>query len=113
MMLGKLSSYMQKNETGPLSHTTHNKLKIKDLDVWPETTRFPGENTLGLENSIFKNDFIYLFMRDTQRGRDRERSRFPAGSPMWDRDSRVTPWAEGRRSSAGPPRCPSTGFDLN
>ena len=29
---------------------------------------------------------IYLFMRDTERGRDvgRRRSRFPAGSPMWD-----------------------------
>ena len=35
--------------------------------------------------SIFK-DFIYLFMSDTERGRDtgRGRSRLPAGSPMWD-----------------------------
>ena len=34
---------------------------------------------------IFK-DFIYLFMRDTERGRNigRGRSRLPVGSPMWD-----------------------------
>ena len=34
--------------------------------------------------SFFKKDFIYSFMRDTQRGRDagRGRSKFPAGSPM-------------------------------
>ena len=33
-----------------------------------------------------KKDFIYLFMRDTERGRDigRGRSRLPARSPMWD-----------------------------
>ena len=38
--------------------------------------------------------------RERERGRDicREKSRFQAGSPMWDsiRDSRTTPWAEGR-----------------
>ena len=35
---------------------------------------------------IFKKDFIYLFTRDTKRGRDirRGRSRLPVGSPMWD-----------------------------
>ena len=37
---------------------------------------------------FFFKDFIYLFMRDTERerGRDtgRERSRLPAGSPMRD-----------------------------
>ena len=35
---------------------------------------------------IFKKDFIYLFMRDTQRDRDpgRGRSRRPAGSPRQD-----------------------------
>ena len=34
---------------------------------------------------VFK-DFIYLFMRHTQRGRaiGRGRSRLPKGSPMWD-----------------------------
>ena len=36
--------------------------------------------------SFLKKYFIYLFMRDTERGRDisRGRSRFPAGSVMWD-----------------------------
>ena len=35
MVLEKLDSYMQKNQTGPLSYTTYkNKLKwIKDLNV--------------------------------------------------------------------------------
>lgn len=36
MVLGKLESHMKKNETGPLSYTTHTKIKskwIKDLDV--------------------------------------------------------------------------------
>ena len=44
--------------------------------------------------TVVKKDFIYLFMRDTQRERERERergrdlgrgrSRLPVGSPMWD-----------------------------
>ena len=36
--------------------------------------------------SFFFKDFIHLFMRDTERGRDmdRGRSRLPARSPMWD-----------------------------
>ena len=35
---------------------------------------------------IFVKDFIYLFIRDRERGRDtgRGRSRLPAGSPMPD-----------------------------
>ena len=40
-------------------------------------------------------------MRDAERGRDTGsgRSRLHARSPMWDsiRDSRITPWAQGRR----------------
>ena len=45
-LLGKLGSYMQKNETGPLSYTTHkNKLKMdKNLNVRPETIKFLKEN---------------------------------------------------------------------
>ena len=37
------------------------------------------------KNNFFK-DFIYLFMRNRERGRDigRRRSRIPVGSPMWD-----------------------------
>ena len=35
---------------------------------------------------VFKKDFIYLFIRQRERGRDigRGRSRLPVGSPMWD-----------------------------
>ena len=49
-------------------------------------------------------------MRDTEREADigRGRSRLHAGIPMWDsiRNSRITPWAKGRRSTAGLPRHP-------
>ena len=56
----------------------------------------------GIPSSMyfFKKDFIYLFMRDTERGRDtgRGRSRLHAGSQTWDLipGLQVTPWAEGR-----------------
>ena len=41
---------------------------------------------------FFLKDFIYLFTRDTERGRDkgRGRSRLPAGNLMWD--SIPGPW---------------------
>ena len=41
---------------------------------------------------FFPNDFIYLFMRDTERGRDIDggRSRLLEGSPM--QDSILGPW---------------------
>ena len=43
MVLGKLDSNMQKNETGPLSYTIHkNKFKMdemKDIKVRPETIK--------------------------------------------------------------------------
>ena len=40
---------------------------------------------------LFFNDFMYLFMRDTQRGRDigRGRSRLPAGTPNVGLNSRT------------------------
>ena len=60
--------------------------------------------------SFFK-DFIYLFMRDTEGGRDlgRERNGLLAESQMWDLILRpgITPWAEGRHSIAEPPRHPT------
>ena len=59
--------------------------------------------------SLSFKDFISLFMRDTQRGRDtsRERSRLPAGSLMRDLIlglPRITPWAKVRHSTAELPR---------
>ena len=51
-------------------------------------------------------------MRDTERGAETQEER-EAGSPLgvWFRtrsqDPRITPWAEGRRSTAEPPRYPN------
>ena len=46
---------------------------------------------------MFLKYFIYLFMRDTERGRDigRERSRLHAGSLMWDHQD--CPGTKGRQ----------------
>ena len=51
--------------------------------------------------AFFKKYFIYLFMRDTERGRDtgRGRSRLHAGSPMWDLISGLRDYALGRRQA--------------
>ena len=53
---------------------------------------------------------LFIHERHRERGRDmgRGRSRLPARSLMWDSipDPRITPWAEGRCSTAEPPKCP-------
>ena len=53
---------------------------------------------------FFFKDFIYLFIRDTQRGRDtgRRRSRLHVGSLMWDSISGLQDHALGRRQA---PNC--------
>ena len=54
--------------------------------AWPgsKSTRWRFKFSLSLSLSF--KDFIYSFMRDTERGR----SRLPTGSPMWD--SIPGPW---------------------
>ena len=50
---------------------------------------------------IYLKKILFIHERHTQRGRDtgRGRSRLHAGSLMWNSnpESRITPWAEGRR----------------
>ena len=50
MILGKLDSYMQNNETEPLSHTLHKKSTQNGLKTWmltPETIKYLEENKRG------------------------------------------------------------------
>ena len=94
MVLGKLDSHVQKNETGPSSYTTHkDKLKMD-------------------ERSFF---FFYLLMIVTEREREAEtQAEGEAGSMHREPDvgfdpespgaqrgirswvSRIAPWAKGR-----------------
>ena len=63
--------------------------------------------SLQWSNLFFFKDFIYLLMRDTERGRDtgRGRSRLHAGSPTRTR-SRITPLAEGSAKPLNHLGCP-------
>ena len=60
---------------------------------------------LRLIDSMFFKDSIYLFMRETHRGRGR--SRLPMGTLMRDSipipDPGIMPWAQGRRSTIESP----------
>ena len=63
-----------------------------------------GKYSLTFPSYIFFKDFIYLFMRDTQREREAETQAEGEAGPMQgarhgtrSRDSRIKPWAKGRR----------------
>ena len=63
---------------------------------------------------FFLKDFIYLLVRETETQTERE-----AGSMQeaWcgsrSQDSRIMPWAEGRHSTAEPPRRPRPWFSIS
>ena len=93
--------------------------------VWPPGRAAPAseERLLDLNSKgfvFFLKYFMYLFMRDMERGRDpgRGRSRLPAGNPMRAHEPRVPlpppqpppriqPREEGSRPTTEPPRRPS------
>ena len=69
-----------------------------------------------MQKHLFKKkDFIYLYMRDTEREAETQ-AEGEAGSLRGARrrtpspDPRVTPWARGRRSTAELPRRPLKGI---
>ena len=59
---------------------------------------------------FFLRFYLFTYEKHRERGRDigRGRSRLPTKSPMWDSiaDPGITPGAEGRHSTAEPPRHP-------
>ena len=71
MVLGKLYSYMQKNEAGPCSYTTHKKINskwIKDVNVRLETIKTIEEST-GSNFSDISCSNIFLDMSPEVRER--------------------------------------------
>ena len=69
MALGKLDSYMQKNETGQLSYNLYkNKLKMtRDLNIVPETIKLPEENIGNIFfhtrlSNVFSFSFFFVYI---------------------------------------------------
>ena len=66
---------------------------------------------------FFKDLFIYLFMIDTEIEREAETQEEGEAGPMLgarrgtrSRDSRIVPWAKGRRQTAEHPRDPRIAY---
>ena len=62
-------------------------------------------------SALKKRFFLFIHERPRDRGRDsRGRRRLLTGGPMWYPipDPGIMPWTRGRRSTAEPPRCPSS-----
>ena len=71
----------------------------------------PKHTQAHMYTSFFFKDFIYLFMRDTEREVETQAegeasSTHGAQCRTQSPDSRILPWAEGRHQTAEPPRDP-------
>ena len=84
--------------------------------VFPQAVAFHSPNSICHRAKVFNffKRFIYLFMRDTHRGRDTGRGEAGSTQGAWrgipSRDSRIPPWAEGRHLTAEPSRDPQDLF---
>ena len=69
MVLGKLDSHMQKNETGPFSYTAHkiDSKWIKDLNVRQESIEILVENT---GSNLFDLSCSNFFLETSSKARE-------------------------------------------
>jgi len=69
MVLGKLDSHMQKNETGPYPYTTHkNRLKMGERpNVRQESIKILGENT---GSNLFDLSCSNFFLHTSPKARE-------------------------------------------
>ena len=99
-----------------LMHPTHSPTWSEGGPAVPVHSERDPESSQGKKNSdlviySFLKDFIYLFMRDTERGAETQ-AEGEAGSlrgarcGTWSQDPGITPWAEGRCSTTESSRLP-------
>ena len=76
MVLGKLDSHIQRNETGPLSYIIHknNSKQTKDLNIRPETLKLLEENTRSKVLDICLGDDFFGFDNKEKQRRKKPKS---------------------------------------
>ena len=70
MVLGKLDSHMQKNETGSFFYTIHNNRYskwVKDQNVRQESTKILGENT---SSKLFNLSHSKFFLETSPKAKE-------------------------------------------